>query len=100
MGLFTRVFQLFTLHTFAVLSVGLLFALLVLSVYRLYFHPLAKFPGRKLAALTVWYEYYHDAIRRGQYTFEIKQMHEKYGQFGLSLGNVPPLYPPIRKRNR
>ena len=49
-------------------------------VHRIYFHPLSKFPGPKLAALTVWYESYWDIIKRGQYTFEIGRMHEKYGK--------------------
>jgi hypothetical protein len=66
------------------------------AVYRLYFSPVAKFPGPKLAALTLWYripsarfwnwqltccryEFYYDVVCRGQYTFEIKRMHEKYG---------------------
>ncbi|KAI9779311.1 MAG: hypothetical protein M1839_007419 [Geoglossum umbratile] len=52
---------------------------LFLVIYRLYFHPLARFPGRRLAAITLWYEFYHDAIRRGKYTFEIKAMHEEFG---------------------
>lgn len=54
-------------------------------VYRLYFHPLARFPGPKLASITYWYEFYYDIIRRGQYTFKLRELHEKYGQFSLSL---------------
>lgn len=48
-------------------------------VYRLYFHPLAKFPGRKLAALSSFYEFYFDWWKHGQYTAEIRKMHEQYG---------------------
>ncbi|KAL4928992.1 cytochrome P450 [Aspergillus undulatus] len=50
-----------------------------LVIYRLWLSPLAKFPGPKPAAATLWYETYHDAFRWGQYTFEIAKMHEKYG---------------------
>ncbi|EXJ78793.1 hypothetical protein A1O1_09195 [Capronia coronata CBS 617.96] len=48
-------------------------------IYRLLFHPLASFPGPKLAAATLWYEFYYDVVKRGQYTFKIKELHEKYG---------------------
>lgn len=52
---------------------------MVVAVYRLHFSPIAKFPGPKLAALTLWYEFYYDVVKRGQYTWEIKRMHEQYG---------------------
>ncbi|EKG12713.1 Cytochrome P450 [Macrophomina phaseolina MS6] len=52
---------------------------LALVAYRLFLHPLAHFPGPKLAAATLWYEFYHDVVRNGQYTFEIRRMHEIYG---------------------
>ena len=51
------------------------------AVHRLYLSPVAKFPGRKLAALTFWYEFYFDVVRGGAYVWEIKKMHEEYGKF-------------------
>ncbi|OKL63057.1 hypothetical protein UA08_01910 [Talaromyces atroroseus] len=53
--------------------------LVALGIFRLYFSPLAKFPGPKLAALTLWYEFYYDVVRRGRYVFHIRHLHEKYG---------------------
>ncbi|KAL4901620.1 hypothetical protein BDW74DRAFT_170074 [Aspergillus multicolor] len=50
-----------------------------LIIYRLYFSPLAKFPGSKLAAATVWYEFYYDYWKNGKYIFEIERMHKVYG---------------------
>lgn len=50
-----------------------------IAVHRLFFHPLSRFPGPKLAALTRWYEAYYDVVQNGQYTFKIAKMHEKYG---------------------
>jgi hypothetical protein len=49
-------------------------------IYRLYLSPLAKFPGPKLAAATLWYEAYYDVVKKGQYTFKIKELHKKYGE--------------------
>lgn len=51
-----------------------------LAIYRLYFHPLAKFPGSKFAALSLWYEFYYDVVKRGQYIWKIQEMHKRYGK--------------------
>ncbi|KAL9609843.1 MAG: hypothetical protein Q9167_005410 [Letrouitia subvulpina] len=50
-----------------------------LVVYRLFFSPVAKFPGPCLAAITGYYELYYDVVHKGKYLFEIEKMHDKYG---------------------
>ena len=53
--------------------------LLIGGIYRLTLHPLAKFPGPKLAALTSWYEFYHDVIHRGCFIWKLQELHDRYG---------------------
>jgi hypothetical protein len=53
--------------------------LLILIIYRLFFSPIAKFPGPKLAAVSGWYEVYYDVVQKGKFLFEIEKMHDKYG---------------------
>lgn len=48
-------------------------------IWRLWFSPLARFPGPKLAAITILYELYYELIKGGQYTFKIGELHERYG---------------------
>ncbi|KAI4253641.1 MAG: hypothetical protein LQ352_003569 [Teloschistes flavicans] len=50
-----------------------------LVIHRLYFSPLAKFPGPPLAAATYLFEGYYDVVKRGKYTFKLKDLHQKYG---------------------
>ncbi|KAL2060043.1 hypothetical protein VTL71DRAFT_9865 [Oculimacula yallundae] len=49
------------------------------AAHRLFFGPLANFPGPKLAALTGWYETYFDCLKKGRYWVEIERMHQQYG---------------------
>ena len=50
------------------------------AIYQLYFSPLSKFPGPKLAAVTLWYEIYYDMFKWGKYYVEVQKMHQKYGE--------------------
>lgn len=65
---------------------------LVIAIYRLYLHPLAKIPGPRLAASTFWYEFYYDVILPGRYVWKIKDLHERYGPF-LSSVTFPSMDP-------
>ncbi|KAF2183530.1 cytochrome P450 [Zopfia rhizophila CBS 207.26] len=50
-----------------------------LCIYRLHFHPLAHFPGPRLAAVTSWYEAYYEIVLQGQYSRKIGELHDVYG---------------------
>ncbi|KAL3440678.1 cytochrome P450 [Aspergillus insuetus] len=60
------------LSTYVVYSAGL-------GLYRLFFHPLAKFPGPKYAVLSRWHERYYDVYLGGKFIFWIEEQHKKYG---------------------
>lgn len=61
-------------------AVAALAVYLVLKViYRLYLHPLAGFPGPKLAAATYQYEAYYDVVLGGRYIFKLNDLHDRYG---------------------
>ncbi|RDA82760.1 hypothetical protein CP532_2030 [Ophiocordyceps camponoti-leonardi (nom. inval.)] len=49
-------------------------------IYRLYFHPLRKFPGPKLAAISSLPEFYFNVIKGGMFIWELERMHKKYGK--------------------
>lgn len=58
------------------------------SLYRITLHPLAKFPGPKLAAVTYKYEFYYDGIKGGQYLYEIARMHDEYGSVSCHRNRI------------
>ena len=53
---------------------------ILLAVYRLTFHPLARFPGPKLAAVTEFYAAYYDLPRTSSFVKELPELHDRYGQ--------------------
>ena len=58
----------------------------LLAVYRISLHPLAKYPGPKLAGASYWYEYYYDVTKKGNYIFKIMDLHKQYGEFVIPVG--------------
>ncbi|CAP64792.1 uncharacterized protein PODANS_5_3460, partial [Podospora anserina S mat+] len=52
---------------------------LALTIYRIWFHPLAGFPGPKLAAATGWYQTYYEVMTYGKLSFKLAELHTRYG---------------------
>jgi len=48
--------------------------------YRLWFSPLARFPGPRLAALTTWYQFYFDIVKDGRLPWHLAHLHQIYGE--------------------
>jgi hypothetical protein len=68
--------------------------LIALIIYRLYFHPLAKFPGPKYAAVSKWHEYYYDVHLQGKFIFYIEGLHKTYGTWNIYLVDAVDDFPP------
>ncbi|RMZ77567.1 hypothetical protein DV737_g4257, partial [Chaetothyriales sp. CBS 132003] len=54
------------------------------------FTPIAKFPGPKLAAATLWYEFYFDVILGGQFGKHIAALHDQYGKCFRPIVRISP----------
>ncbi|KAI0139651.1 cytochrome P450 [Xylariaceae sp. FL1272] len=63
---------------FGVASLLALYTILKV-VYRLSFHPLARFPGPKLAAVSSAFEFYYSVGKGGMFPWKLKEMHARYG---------------------
>jgi hypothetical protein len=70
----------FSLVSWQSIAAIILLYFMTLALYRLYLHPLSRFPGPKLAAVTRSYEGYYDLYQNGQYTFKIAELHKQYGK--------------------
>lgn len=54
--------------------------LVIYSIRQVWFHPLSRYPGPKLAALTKWYKGYYDLVIGGGTLEHIKELHERHGE--------------------
>jgi hypothetical protein len=66
-------------HPIAVVSYPILAYLVLEGLRRLFLHPLKRFPGPPLAALTLWYRAYYDILMDGGWSEHLNILHTRYG---------------------
>lgn len=78
------------------MRLSLLYSLLIATtfavwtlIYRLYLHPLAKFPGPRTAAATHLWEIGYDYFGHGAYLWQTERMHDRYGAVLDQSMNLP-----------
>ncbi|KAI8931832.1 hypothetical protein NX059_011468 [Plenodomus lindquistii] len=73
-----------------------------IAIYRLYFNPLRKFPGDKLAALTKWHSFWY--AYTGTMHHALRKKHQQYGDYirvgPNELSIVDPEFIPIIHGNK
>src|ERR1700753_3900078 len=90
----------FTVSVLAIAAIGFVLYVFGTCIYRLYLHPLAKFPGPKLAALTTWYEGYYDCIRyKGRFLWQLEALHNRYGKLSRQLASCILSFNSTRSNN-
>ncbi|KGO74014.1 Cytochrome P450, E-class, group I [Penicillium italicum] len=93
------------MYSFFGISIALVAAWVIQALYRVYFHPLSRYPGSKVAAAsTSWWEWYWNYVQNGRMLFEIEKLHEKYGpviRIGVNDLHVsdPAIYQDISRIN-
>ncbi|EDR02822.1 uncharacterized protein LACBIDRAFT_253742 [Laccaria bicolor S238N-H82] len=70
----------FALQCLALLMASAATYLVFMTVYWLFFHPLSKVPGPKLAAISGLYMAYYDIVMLGGMVDQLEVLHEKYGR--------------------
>lgn len=68
------------LNLFIGLTIVLTIYYLLMAVYRIWFHPLAGFPGPRICAITFVYEIVWDYFYEGTYVYKIEELHDRYGE--------------------
>ncbi|KAF2446804.1 putative P450 monooxygenase [Karstenula rhodostoma CBS 690.94] len=66
-------------HALLLVCVSTCILAIVGAVYRLFYSPIARYPGPRLAALTFAYEFYYDVVCKGRYSWKIQELHRIYG---------------------
>jgi hypothetical protein len=72
---------------------------LCVTLRRLLFHPLSRFPGPWTAAMSQWYEFYYDVIQGGTLFRKYPELHKKYSK-SIGLHGSQPIYAPIDEANK
>lgn len=54
----------------------------LIVVHRYFFHPLAKFPGPRLAAVSTLYRVYYELWKDGKLLEQATELHKIYGKKG------------------
>ena len=59
------------------------------AVYNLYFHPLAKFPGPRLAAATEWWQVWLEVVTEQSLSLKLWELHAIYGVYTTHAQSHP-----------
>lgn len=62
------------------------------AIYNVYFHPLAGFPGPRMAAATVWWKIHLELVKQESMSLKLWDLHAKYGVFTLGLTLVSNIH--------
>ncbi len=75
--------------------------LAIVVFYRLYLHPLSKFPGPKFAAVSSLYHFYYDVVAGGEMLSNLAELHKVYGKYFVCVAlsgshDYPRIGPVVR----
>ena len=74
-------------HPVLIAGLLLLIVSLGVAIRQVFYHPLSKFPGPWLAALTPLYKTYYEVFRGGELLRRIQELHSIHGE--CCLPNLP-----------